>query len=186
MNLCLCGEITLKEILIPRNTLIVLCGPAGSGKTTWAAKHFLPTQIVSSDECRALVFDDPSDQGVSGHAFDLMHFIIEKRLTLGRLTVADATNLRRQHRRALARIAQAHYFNTAAVVFNMPIEICLERNAKRKRKVPQEALMNQCALLKRTLTTIEEEDFNYVHVLDKDSQSGATVRIGRYVSRQAG
>src|SRR5262249_22545839 len=147
---------------------------------------FLPTQIVSSDECRALVFDDPSDQGVSGHAFDLMHFIIEKRLTLGRLTVADATNLRRQHRRALARIAQAHYFNTAAVVLNMQMEMSLERKAKVKRKVRQEALMNQCVLLKRPLTTIEEEDFNYVHVLDKDSQSGATVRIGRSVSRRAG
>src|SRR5438128_2960946 len=132
---------------MPRNILVVLCGPAGSGKSTWAAKHFLPTQIVSSDECRGLVFDDPADQSVSGHAFDLMHFIIEKRLPLGRLTVADATNLTRENRRTLIRIAQAHYFNTAAIVFNVPIETCLERNAKRKRKVPQEALMNQYALL---------------------------------------
>jgi protein phosphatase len=163
----------------------VLCGPAGSGKSTWAVKHFLTTQIVSSDECRALVFDDPANQSVSGHAFDLMHFIIEKRLTLGRLTVADATNLRREHRRTFIRISQNYHFNAAAIVFNVPIEICLERNAKRKRRVPQEALMNQYALLEKTLATIETEDFNYIHILDADSQSNASVRIGRYVSRRA-
>jgi protein phosphatase len=184
--LCLCGEITLNEIVIPRNTLVVLCGPAGSGKSTWAAKHFLPTQIVSSDECRALVSDDPANQSVSARAFDLMHFIIDKRLTLGRLTLADATNLRREYRRTLIRIAQDHGFNTAAIVFDVSMETCLARNAARTRKVPQGALMNQYGLLERTVRTIKKEDFNYVHVLDKDSQSNASVRIGRYVSRRAG
>lgn len=179
-------SVDLNEIVIPRNTLVVLCGPAGSGKSTWAAKHFLPTQIVSSDECRALVSDDPANQSVSGHAFDLMHFIVGKRLALGRLTVADATNLRREHRRTMIRIAKDYGFNTAAIVFDVSMETCLARNAARKRKVPQEALMNQCDLLERTVRTIEQEDFNYVHVLDKDSQSNASVRISRYVSRRAG
>lgn len=164
---------------------MVLCGPAGSGKSTWAAKRFLPKQVVSSDECRALVFDDPANQSVSGHAFDLMHFIIEKRLMLGRLTVADATNLRREHRRTLIRIAKGFHFNTAAIVFNVPIETCLARNAARSRKVPRDALINQYALLERTLRTIEKEGLNYVHVLDEDSQSNVTVRIGRYVSRRS-
>ena len=178
-------SLRLKEILIPRNTLVVLCGPAGSGKSTWAAKHFLPTQIVSSDECRGLVFDDPANQSVSGHAFDLMHFIIDKRLMLGRLTVADATNLRREHRRTLIRIAKSYYSNIAAIVFDVQIETCLARNAARKRRVPQEALMSQYDLLEKTLRTIEKEEFNYVHVLDEGSQSNAAVRIGRYVSRRS-
>ncbi|MEK6323792.1 MAG: AAA family ATPase [Acidobacteriota bacterium] len=174
----------MNEIVIPRNTLIILCGPAGSGKSTWAAKHFLPTQVVSSDECRALVVDDPANQSVSQDAFDLMYFIIEKRLLLGRLTVADATNLKREHRRALIRIAKRFHYNTAAIVFNVPIEVCLERNAARERQVPQEALMNQYALLEMTLRTIENEGFNFVHVLDGESQSSVPVRIGRYVSRR--
>lgn len=173
----------MNEILIPRNTLIVLCGPAGSGKSTWAAKHFLATQVVSSDECRALVFDDPANQSVSAHAFDLLHFIIAKRLTLGRLTVADATNLERVHRKKLLRIAQSHRFNTAVIVFNVPIDVCLARNAARVRNVPRDALLNQHALLERTLRTVEKEGFNYLHVLDEASQS--VVRIGRSVSRRS-
>jgi protein phosphatase len=174
----------LNEILIPQNTLIVLCGPAGSGKSTWAAKHFSETQIVSSDECRALVFDDSANQSVSPHAFDLMHFIIEKRLTLGRLTIADATNLRREHRRDWIEIASRFFFNTAAIVFYVPVETCLERNGGRDRKVPSQALMNQHESLEETLRTIHSEGFNYVYVLNQDSQSGAAVTIGRYVSRR--
>lgn len=174
----------MNEIVIPRNTLIVLCGPAGCGKSTWAANHFLPTQVVSSDECRAIVFDDPADQSVSRHAFELMHFVIEKRLRLGRLTVADATNLRREHRTKLIRIARRFDFNTAAIVFDVPIETCLARNAARKRTVPAEALVSQYALRERTLPTIETEGFNYLHVLDEVTQSDAKIRIGRYVSRR--
>jgi predicted kinase len=174
----------LNEILIPRNTLIVLCGPAGCGKSTWAANHFLPTQVVSSDECRAIIFDDPADQSVTQHAFDLMYFIIEKRLRLGRLTVADATNLKRKHRATLTRIAKRFHFNTAAIVFEAPIETCLARNAARKRKVPEEALTSQYALLERTLQTIDTEGFDYIRLLDGVTQSNVKVRIGRYVSRR--
>ncbi|MEK6284923.1 MAG: AAA family ATPase [Acidobacteriota bacterium] len=174
----------MTEIVIPRNTLIVLCGPAGSGKSTWAKKNFLPTQAVSSDECRALVFDDPANQSVSKHAFDLMYFIIEKRLMLGRLTVADATNLKREHRSALIQIANCFHFNTTAIVFNVPMEVCLARNAARDRKVPQQALIDQYALLEKTLQTIENEGFNEIHPLDEVTQSNFDVRIGRYVSRQ--
>jgi protein phosphatase len=131
-----------------------------------------------------MIFDDPADQSVTQHAFDLVYFIIEKRLRLGRLTVADATNLKREHRTTLIRIAKRFHFNTAAIVFNIPIETCLARNAARRRKVPQEALMNQYALLQRTLQTIETEGFNEIHVLDEAAQSDGKVRIGRYVSRR--
>lgn len=144
----------------------------------------MPTQVVSSDECRALVFDDPANQSASRHAFDLMYFIIGKRLTLGRLTVADATNLKEDHRKALIRIAKSFHYNAAAIVFNVPVEVCLERNAARERKVPREALLNQYALLERTLRTAENEEFDYVRVLDEETQSSVVLRIGRYLSRR--
>ncbi|HEX8088625.1 MAG TPA: AAA family ATPase [Blastocatellia bacterium] len=174
----------MDTIIIPRNTLVVLCGPAGCGKSTFAAKHFLPTQVVSSDNCRALISDDPTDQRVSGHAFDLMHFIIEKRLYLGRLTVADATNLRREDRKAMTRIARWHRFNRAANVFNVPLELCLARNRARDRVVPEEALMAQYDLLVRTLRTIDREGYNYIYVLDELAQSNVTVEVGRPINRR--
>jgi predicted kinase len=174
----------LSEILIPRYSLVVLCGPAGSGKSTWAAKHFSPTQVVSSDECRALVFDDPANQSVSGHAFELLHFIIEKRLALGRTTVADATNLKREHRRTLLQIARRFHFNTVAIVFDVPVETCLSRNAERHRKVPQDALLNQHALLAGTLRTIDREGFTHVYILDEEAESNTRIRISRYVNRR--
>jgi predicted kinase len=172
----------LRNVFISKNTLVVLCGPAGCGKSTFAAKHFLKTQVVSSDECRALISDDATNQGVSGHAFDLMHFIIEKRLRLGRLSVADATNLKRENRKALQKIAGWYQFNTAVIIFNLPLEVCLARNAARARVVPEDALVAQYELLARTIDRIDSEGFDYVYVLDETAQAEATVTIGRGVN----
>lgn len=174
----------MNEIVIPRNSIIVLCGPAGSGKSTWAAKHFLPTEVVSSDECRALVFDDPTNQSVSAHAFDLMHFIIEKRLALERTTVADATNLKREHRRTLIQIARRSRFNAVAIVFEVPVETCLSRNSARHRKVPKDALLAQHALLAKSFRTIDKEGFNRVFILNEETQSIAPLRIVRSLSHR--
>jgi protein phosphatase len=163
----------------------VLCGPAGCGKSTFAAKHFLPTQVVSSDNCRAIVSDDPTNQEVSGHAFDLLHFIIEKRLYLGRLTVADATNLKREDRKPLIQIARWYNYNVAAIIFDIPLEVCLARNRSRDRVVPEDALRAQYELLVKTLQTINREGFNYVYILDELNQSSVSVRISRYINRRS-
>src|SRR5262245_18765125 len=159
------------RISLPRNTLVVLAGPAGCGKSTFASKHFRPTQVVSSDECRALISDDPSDQSVSGHAFDLMHLIIEKRLLLGRLTVCDATNLDRSARNSLLRIARRFGFNTAAVLFDTPLDVCIRRNTGRRRVVPEEALRNQYAMFQNAKSSIPREGFDQVFVLSERGQS---------------
>jgi protein phosphatase len=164
-------------IRIPENTLVVLCGPAGCGKSFFAARHFLPTQVVSSDHCRALISDDPANQSVSHHAFDLMRFIIRKRLLLGRLTVADATHLSRDSRSALIRLGRLYGFKLAAIVFNIPLEVCLERNLKRERVVPEDAIIRQHANLQVALSQIPHEGFDYLFVLDLESQSSASIQI---------
>ncbi len=86
------------QIKVPNLSLVVLIGPSGSGKSTFARKHFLPTEILSSDACRAMVSDDENDQAVTKDAFDVLRFIAGKRLTLGRLTVIDATNVQPEAR----------------------------------------------------------------------------------------
>ena len=111
-----------------------------------------------------------------------MYYILEKRLTLRRLTVADATNLKREHRSGLIRIAEEFQFQSVAVVFNLPVEICLKRNAARERRVPAEAVEVQYELLECTLDTIAGERFSRVHILDERAQSNVKIRIGRPVS----
>lgn len=169
----------MTEIVIPRNSLVLLCGPAGCGKSTFAARHFLRTQIVSSDECRAFISDDPSNQRVSGHAFDLMHFIIRKRLLIGRLTIADATHLKAEERRPLKMMARRFGFHPVALLFNLPIDICLARNAARERIVPEEAVRNQYHLFESTLNEIHREGFDLVFILDEASQSQNEVHVAR-------
>src|ERR1700674_5735496 len=63
------------NLTIPELSLVVLIGPSGSGKSTFAAKHFLPTEVVSSDYCRALVSDSETDLDATGDAFDLVREI---------------------------------------------------------------------------------------------------------------
>jgi protein phosphatase len=164
-------------IRLPRNTLVVLVGPAGCGKSTFAATHFNPTEVVSSDECRALISDDPANQRVSSHAFDLMHFIIVKRLLLGRLTVCDATNLERSARSSLLRIARRFDFKTAALVFDIPLDVCARRNSGRRRVVPEEALHNHYSMLQKAIISIHREEFDHVFLLNQRSLSGLVVEI---------
>src|SRR4029079_2555848 len=94
------------RVRIPDLSLVVLVGVSGSGKSSWAAKHFAPTQVVSSDFCRGLVADDETDQTATTAAFEVLHTIVEKRLEAGRLTVVDATNVRPEDRRPLVQLAR--------------------------------------------------------------------------------
>ena len=94
------------KISIPELSLVLLVGPSGSGKSSFARKHFLPTEVVSSDFCRALVSDNENDQSATGDAFDLLHEIVRKRLARGRLTVVDATNVQPEARKSLIALAK--------------------------------------------------------------------------------
>src|SRR5207248_1566450 len=88
------------DISIPDFSLVVLIGASGSGKSMFAAKHFQPTEIVSSDKARGLVSDDETNQDVTADAFELVRAIAEKRLKHRKLAVIDATNVRAADRKA--------------------------------------------------------------------------------------
>ena len=89
------------NLTLPEFSLVLLVGPSGSGKSTFARRHFLATEIVSSDVCRGLVGDDANDQTATGDAFALLHATLELRLKRRRLTVVDATNVRPEDRKLL-------------------------------------------------------------------------------------
>jgi protein phosphatase len=168
------------QISIPADSLIVLAGPAGSGKSTFAAKHFSTTQVVSSDQCRALICDDPANQAVTARAFELMHYIVRNRLQSGRLTVADATNLKREDRAPFIALAHRFQFKVVLIAFNVSLEVCLARNRGRARVVPEDALRDQHELLESTLRSIERERFDSVFVLDELSQETVTLKVGSF------
>src|SRR6478736_6324442 len=112
------------RITIPKLSLVVLIGPSGSGKSTFARKHFLGTEILSSDACRAMVSDDENDQNVTKDAFEVLRFIAGKRLALGKLAVVDATNVQAEARKPLVELARQYHCLPVALVLDLPERVC--------------------------------------------------------------
>ena len=165
-----------KTIKVPRRTLLVLCGPAGSGKSTFAVQRFPATTIVSSDHCRAMICDDENNQQVNRDAFELFHFIIQKRLSLGRFTVADSTALQPDARRKLRDLSRRFGFYGCLLIFNIPPEICLERNKSRHRLVEEQVIPYHTGLLQRTIHDTPGEGWEQIHLLGEQDMD-AVVEI---------
>src|SRR5688500_7914347 len=125
------GGLHAMTLVVPELSLVVLIGPSGSGKSSFAARHFKPTEVLSSDFCRALVSDDENNQAATGDAFELLHYIASKRLAAGKLTVVDATSVKPEDRKPLVALARQYHCLPVAIVFNLPEKLCQERNAKR-------------------------------------------------------
>ena len=166
----------MKPLKIPELCLVVLVGTTGSGKSSFAARHFLATEVVSSDVCRALVCDDESDQGATAAAFEILHFIAGKRLDAGRLTVVDATNVQPEARRPLVALAKEHHALAVAVVLDVPVALCAARNESRvNRQFGPHVLRNQRAHLERSMKGLRREGFHRVFVLSGEEEvAGAT------------
>ncbi|MFJ9426839.1 polynucleotide kinase-phosphatase [Streptomyces sp. NPDC101249] len=148
-------------------SLVVLVGASGSGKSTFARKHFEPTEVISSDFCRGLVADDENDQSATKDAFDVLHYIAGKRLAAGRRTVVDATSVQSDSRRQLIDLARRHDVLPVAVVLDVPEEVCVARNATRadRADLPRRVVQRHIRELRRSLRHLEREGFRKVHVL---------------------
>ena len=167
------------KIDLPDPCLVVLIGASGSGKSTFAAQHFLPTEVISSDFCRGLVADDPNDQAATTDAFAVLHEIAGRRLRRGRLTVVDATNVQREAREALMRIARDHDLFAVALVLDLPGEVCAARNVGRPdRDFGEHVIRRQRSQLKRSLRHLQREGFRRSWVL-KSEEDVAGVEFAR-------
>jgi protein phosphatase len=159
---------------VPELSLVLLVGASGSGKSTFARAHFLPTEVLSSDFCRGLVSDDENDQAATGPAFELLHFIASKRMEAGRLTVVDATNVKREDRAKLVTLARAYHFLPVAIVFNLPEQLCQQRNRGRAdRDFGPHVIRNQTRDLRRSLRGLRKEGFRQVHILGSPEEVDA-------------
>ncbi|MEV4318741.1 polynucleotide kinase-phosphatase [Actinocrispum sp. NPDC049592] len=154
------------RLSIPDMALVVLVGVSGSGKSTFARRHFAATQVLSSDYFRGLVSDDENDQSATEPAFDALHYVAAKRLQAGRVTVIDATNVQRFSRQPLLNLAKQHNVLPVAIVLDMPEGLCVERNATRAdRDFGAHVIRRQRNELRKSLHSLEKEGFRRVYVL---------------------
>jgi protein phosphatase len=151
---------------IPELSFVVLIGVSGSGKSTFARKHFKPTEILSSDYCRGLVSDDENSQEATKDAFEVLHFIARKRLAAGKLTVVDATNIQPESRKPLVEIAREYHCLPVAIVLDLSERVAHDRNKTRPdRDFGPHVIRQQAQQLHRSLRGLEREGFRHVHIL---------------------
>ena len=165
-----------EKFTFPELSLVVLVGASGSGKSTFARKHFLPTEVISSDYCRALVSDDENSLAATNDAFEVLHFIAAKRLAAGRLTVVDATNVKPEDRKPLVELARQYHCLPVAIVLNVAERVCQDRNQVRTdRRLPNHVAHRQLQNLRRSLRGLEREGFRHVLILSSPEEADAIV-----------
>jgi len=170
---------TNKTIQIPELSLVVLIGATGSGKSSFARKHFKSTEIVSSDACRGLVSDDENSQAASADAFALARYIAGLRLKNGLVTVIDATNVQEEARKDWIKLAKEYHCLPVAIILNMPENVCVQRNALRPdRSFGAHVIPQHISQLKRSFKKLKYEGFRHIIELrspeEVDSIAGIT------------
>ncbi len=167
------------KLTFPELSLIVLIGASGSGKSTFARTHFKETEILSSDYFRGVVSDDETDQAATKDAFDVLHYILAKRLAAGRLTVIDATNVQPESRKPLLKLAKQYHCFAVAIVLDAPESICQQRNRQRPdRQFGSHVVRNQVNSLKRSLRNLKREGFRFIYTLSSEAEID-TVEVER-------
>jgi predicted kinase len=141
--------------------IVVLVGLPGSGKSTYLER--LGVKALSSDAVRGLLADDETDQSIHRAVFATLRYLLRRRLALQRpVTYMDATHLTPRERRPYVKMGQTYGCTVEAVFFDVPLEVCRERNRRRGRVVPDEALDRMAA---RLVPPTVEEGFSAVAVI---------------------
>ncbi len=168
------------KIKIPELSLVLMIGASGSGKSTFAKKHFGKHEVVSSDVCRGMVSNDENNLSATNDAFDVLNYIIGKRLKNGHLTVVDATNVQAESRKKLIRLAREYHTLPVAIVLDIPQKICEERNANRTdRKLSGHVIRQQKLQLKRSIRGLKKEGFRKIYILKSEEEVESLTEIIR-------
>jgi predicted kinase len=157
-------------IHVATDALVLLIGASGSGKSTFAARHFDAEAVASSDRLRGELTGNEADQQATEAAFGRLHQWLGARLASGTLAVVDATNVEWMRRTELIRRARHHGRPVIAIVLNVPLELCLARNASRQRTVRASVIRRQHDELRHSLDRLDLEGFSAVHVLRSEAE----------------
>jgi predicted kinase len=157
-------------IELPPAALVVLIGAAGSGKSAFAARHLPPHSVISSDTLRAALGTDEANQAVNEAVFERLRSAVDERLRAAQLVVVDATNTDWMRRSELIRSARQHGRRAVAIVFDLPLDICLARNRMRARSVRPGVIRRQVEEVTRDRDRLDLEGFSAVWVLRSTDQ----------------
>lgn len=148
------------ELHIPDTSLVVLIGPSAAGKSTFCRRHFVSTEVLSSDDFRALVSNDRHDQTASSDAFALLYATLEKRLQRRLLTVVDATHLKDSDRQMLLQYAKQYQAPIIGILFDLPDQVHFVRNqARGKEAVPQRVIKRHLFQMRHVRKQVKKERF---------------------------
>lgn len=164
-------------IRVLRPSIIVLCGPAACGKSTFALRHFRPPQVISSDACRALVCDDERNQRYNSQAFALVDFLLCQRLSLNRLCVVDSTALAPAARKSLLETGRRFRVQVVIFMFHIPLARCLERDRQRQRSVGQKVIEEHYHLFEQALASVAGEGYDRIEVLQEEDLQSVRIEI---------
>jgi predicted kinase len=144
-----------------KGVVVLAIGLPGSGKSSWFKRHNITP--LSSDLLRALLFDDPTEQRFQDLIFSNLRSMLKARLIARRpMNYVDATNLSPHERNGWIKLAKDYGYEVQAVFFDVPVEVCLERNQRRDRKVPEDAMRRMAGKLKQPTF---EEGFSKITVV---------------------
>jgi predicted kinase len=163
-------EIAVPVVAIPasvgaprlsKGVVVLAIGLPGSGKSSWFKRHNVTP--LSSDLLRALLFDDPTEQRFQDLIFSNLRSMLKARLIARRpMNYVDATNLSPHERNGWIKLAKDYGYEVQAVFFDVPVDVCLARNERRDRKVPEDAMRRMAGKLKQPTF---EEGFSKITVV---------------------
>ena len=152
---------------VPKGFVVLAIGLPGSGKTTWFGRRGITP--LSSDLLRNILFDDVEEQRYQGLVFSTLRSLLRARL-IARMPMnyVDATNLSTHERRQWIKMAKSFGYEVQAVFFDVPLEVCLERNRQRDRSVSEDIMRKMAEKLKPPAF---EEGFEKITVVRVKSAS---------------
>lgn len=165
-------------LAIPELSLVLLIGVSGSGKSSFAARHFGRYEVLSSDAFRGMVSNDEESLTATPAAFAALHHVAAARLRAGLLTVVDATNVQASARQGLIELAREHDVLPVAIVLDLPAGVCIERDARRSdRRVGSAVIKRQHDALRRSLRGLGREGLRTVHILGSEAAVDAAAIV---------
>jgi predicted kinase len=131
----------------PKGVVVLAIGLPGSGKSSWFKRHNITP--LSSDLLRTLLFDDATEQRFQDLVFSNLRSMLKARLIARRpMNYVDATNLSPHDRHTWIKMARDFGYEVRAVFFDVPVEVCMERNQRRDRVVPEDVMQRMASKLR--------------------------------------